>query len=504
MLKGKTIIELTDVNTGQKDIIEEENMVTNAITNIFDVPGTMIGEDAFVGDKNNGSLIKSLLGGLLLFDIPIEENANQLYAPAEANLIGCAVYDKANTSSSKIRGNYNSIESEFNKKQKYMKFVYDFGTSQANGTISSIALTHAFGGYSSYGCKEGFTTDVGLHYYPYMYRNLQFVNRYHTEGNTADKTFYKYNAGFYTGMTVGESEHLFLFDIDNDVAYYFMVRNTNSISIIKRKMYLSSMSVFDIPYRRKDKIEEITIDNIPQSVFLKRMAYNFDISDNCLYIFTSNHESYMAPSTGTFIITKVHFGDWSVQQYVMTNTSGVNICTRGLGESTSASTDNPMFAFANEGHVYLRSYDSPYDVYKFKIGDSADVVKINRNGFSIGADFCPILAVNGRIYYQDLGGTKNSSKVYIVNSATNELLKIENNRVFVFNDNKYDSKAPTYTPVLNHEMMFFYSNGSTNGETPYESFFILANYLGTINNLAQPVTKTADKTMKVTYTIQEE
>ena len=32
----------------------------------------------------------------------------------------------------------------------------------------------------------------------------------------------------------------------------------------------------------------------------------------------------------------------------------------------------------------------------------------------------------------------------------------------------------------------------------------LKNYLATISNLDKPVTKTADKTMKVTYTIQQE
>jgi hypothetical protein len=35
-------------------------------------------------------------------------------------------------------------------------------------------------------------------------------------------------------------------------------------------------------------------------------------------------------------------------------------------------------------------------------------------------------------------------------------------------------------------------------------YFILLHYLATINNLSEPVTKTADKTMKVTYIIQEQ
>lgn len=35
MLKGKMTIELTDVNTGEVNVIKEENMVTNALANIF-------------------------------------------------------------------------------------------------------------------------------------------------------------------------------------------------------------------------------------------------------------------------------------------------------------------------------------------------------------------------------------------------------------------------------------------------------------------------------------
>lgn len=35
-------------------------------------------------------------------------------------------------------------------------------------------------------------------------------------------------------------------------------------------------------------------------------------------------------------------------------------------------------------------------------------------------------------------------------------------------------------------------------------FVTPTNYLATINNLSEAVTKTADKTMKITYTIQEQ
>lgn len=38
----------------------------------------------------------------------------------------------------------------------------------------------------------------------------------------------------------------------------------------------------------------------------------------------------------------------------------------------------------------------------------------------------------------------------------------------------------------------------------YRELFLITPYLATINNLGTPVIKTADKTMKITYTITEE
>ena len=39
MLKGTTRIELTNVHTGEKEIIEQHNMVTNALQELFSPVG---------------------------------------------------------------------------------------------------------------------------------------------------------------------------------------------------------------------------------------------------------------------------------------------------------------------------------------------------------------------------------------------------------------------------------------------------------------------------------
>ena len=43
-----------------------------------------------------------------------------------------------------------------------------------------------------------------------------------------------------------------------------------------------------------------------------------------------------------------------------------------------------------------------------------------------------------------------------------------------------------------------------NSETLYKCLYLHTPYLGTINNLSSPILKTADKTMKITYTLTEE
>lgn len=468
MLKGKMTIELTDEVTGAKEVIEEENMVTNALANIFAPLGHLMSADTIYNSYN--MYYQKLLGGLLLFDNPIEEDANQLYAPGTTNLVGCAVYNTQNNTTGKMRGGYNQTESEFNSKEKYMKFVYDFSTSQANGTISCVCLTHQQGGYTSYGSNDAVISNAigSMALTPYS-STLHYVYPNCTGASTGDK---------YSGCSVGTTEMLFLLDPDNDTAYYFKIKNSTSISIIKRRMYLKSVSIFENPYSKKTLIEETDLDELSTALTTSYISYNFDVTNNCLYIFTSS--AYYINANATFQITRIKLSDWSIQQMTMTNTTNEALSTNGM-----------RFAFANNGFVYLKGYNSPYETYKFEIGNSANVVKIKRSGMG-NNDGWPVFAVNGRIYYQFYGNS--SAHVYIINENTNECLKAE---AFCI----YDSgNGACYTPVLNHPMLYYCSYGSWSTGP----FYILSNYLATINNLSEPVTKTADKTMKITYTIQEQ
>ena len=97
MLKGKTRIELTDVHTGEVEVIEEENMVTNALQHIFNPMGYVKAADPMYTTEYV-YYYTTLTGGLLLLNKSLEENADNISLPSDVEQTGCAVYDKQNTS----------------------------------------------------------------------------------------------------------------------------------------------------------------------------------------------------------------------------------------------------------------------------------------------------------------------------------------------------------------------------------------------------------------------
>lgn len=464
MLKGTMKIEMTDVNTGKTETVLEQNMVTNQLSNIFRHMGYAKDPDKLITDW--APYYATLLGGLLLFDRPIEEDPNNVYADSGAKMVGCGVYNMQNSTTNTVRGGYNATESELNTANRYMKYVYDFTTSQANGTIACACLTHLNGGYSAYGGKDvennssyymGLRIDTGA---------LQYVYTSYTGGSTGDH---------YSGITVGTTEVLFAIDPDEDIAYYFRINSGTGITIIKRRAHMKSVSVLVSPRSKKEIVESFTLGTLDRSIPTSYICWNFDRATNALYICGSSASTKTANQT--FVITKIAFGTWEVTQYNTSNTCGVTISTNGT-----------RYCFCHNGYAYVKSSSSPYEIFKLEIGNAANVVKMNRNGFTVSG--YPVLAVRDRIYYE-----YNDDQLRIVDGANNEVLATE--AIRICSSSNYQG---SYTPVLNDESMYYvsYGNVSTNG------FNLMPNYLATINNLTEPVTKTADKTMKVTYIIQEQ
>ena len=155
MIKGHTKIELTNVKTGQKKVIEDTNMVTNAMSKMFEQTPFSRWNFAPNPFTNPAPLIDRLCGGILLFSDSIEEDPNNCFTPSGNTMVGNARVNYASAHNVPEFGAYNAEESTWNPETGERKYVYDFATSKGNGTISCVALTNPFVGYYGLGNHSG-------------------------------------------------------------------------------------------------------------------------------------------------------------------------------------------------------------------------------------------------------------------------------------------------------------------------------------------------------------
>lgn len=137
MLKGHVQIELHNHKTGLRDRIEQDNLVTDAISMASNISGVCNQQP----NMYITPLVTKGLGGLFLFDNTLTESADNVLFPDNAKLIASA--DQTLNTSDPLRGSINTLESGAIQ-NGYMN-VWDFATSQGNGIIKSLALTNIKG-----------------------------------------------------------------------------------------------------------------------------------------------------------------------------------------------------------------------------------------------------------------------------------------------------------------------------------------------------------------------
>lgn len=142
--KGKTIIELTDVNTKKVQKVEHENTFqTTVLEQLFKPHGAMgVQMTGYSANK-----WRDLVGGILVFDKQITVGTQ--YPPQNVNMTANACYNFANNADPVEMGTWNETESYVTKDEIVM--TYDWSTSQGNGTINSVCLTSYNGGKGGIG-----------------------------------------------------------------------------------------------------------------------------------------------------------------------------------------------------------------------------------------------------------------------------------------------------------------------------------------------------------------
>ena len=447
MIKGKTEIVLTDVYTGRSQKILEHNMVTNALNEIFKQEGYMKDKSYMYGEVFSPPF-KTALGGVLLFDKAIPENASTYFAPAGTNLTACGVYGVKNTTADTLRGDFNSEESVVDRNARSVKYVYDFATSKGNGTIASVCLTSYNGGYSSYGAPANGGADQ---------RGQFFLN-------TAQRNYLKGN----------DDKGIIAVDYTNDQVITFTPSKSgsyiNAITVYKRHGYMKTLSFLDYSDGTARIISEktISIDNIYDGNY----SWNYDKTANTFYLVGSASGSSLS-SGGLIRVIAISLDTLTAQTYNLANP---------LDETLYA-----YMAYVYDGCVYITNGNRD-KVCRIRLADDSDFTEISavknafyyiRNAFDL----------EGRIYIQSYGG--NYPSLTVIDTSTNTVRTAQIYRDMT-SGNRYS------IPVLGSDIMRYDLTGST-----YNYFCVPCNYLATINNLSAPVKKTEAQTMKVIYTITE-
>ena len=151
MMKGHVKIELLDHKTGKIKTTEHENMLTGALAYRAGIDSN----DTLSLYSSENSLLPLAtkgLGGLLLFDGALIEDAGDFHFPMNVHLTGCAGRG-AGSSASNLQGTIDSTASKY-ENGRYTT-VWNFLPNQANGVIASLALTHAKAGAAPFHMYRG-------------------------------------------------------------------------------------------------------------------------------------------------------------------------------------------------------------------------------------------------------------------------------------------------------------------------------------------------------------
>lgn len=455
-LKGTALIELKNVKTGEVERYHEDNMVTNALAELLRPIGYLKGS----GIQNGVDyLYENFLGGLILFDKQIPELADQLFPPGSVSAVGYGARGFVNTTTDVALGSYNLTESELNEYSRYVKYVFDFATSQANGTINCVSLTHynagRYAGYGSATHQQSNQADINL--------SIQTGSGSSNGGINAGNTKAD-------GFSFGSYEHIFLVEPESDIVYYFGIADKNTIVITKRKGNFLSIPVITKKADGRIIMETRQI-GLGTEIPTTYVSWNYDHDDDCLYICSSSGST--VSSTGSFMVAKIRVSDWNVTQYTISNPTG-----------STLDTGNTRFAYVHQGYIYIKRSST---VYKINLEDPDDWATLSG---SVNTNAVAQLAINGRVYYEYTYSSSGYSYLYIANGDTKKV------------------ERPTANALSVHSNQYTYGYTAFRGDPFHwlcedQGVRTLYNYLATINNLARPIEKTSDKTMKITYTIQE-
>lgn len=517
-IKGDAVIQLKNVHTGEVKEYRHENSLTSFTSDLFQEPGVFGYKPTKLLSTIDRSPLDNMFGGILLYDSTI--SGLPTYVPAGTTMVGNgSINNSAENSNLPELGSYNQVDSEAQSTSTKRVYIYEWKSHQALGNINSICLTSPVGGYDGTGYRV--YTDASqlpkTDYCPLGPRRAA-----NSDNNSLG--YYNVTTGdlFQRLMTSTEVIRFGGIDFTDGQAYLAAVPQgtTNivadglkncfingSITIEKYSMPVHqinpflSQRYFSNYIQSENKIDDLTFSITPHSDV--KFAYLTGGKDYLLLVGFTNYNL----SWGSY---QVYFNIYNnipqtiyIQEFKRTGSTWA-IGRTFTSTCASGQQSGVIFSISNDGSTVDKSYLIPY-------GDTNGINSIIINAIA-----------NNQAYLIKTDGTVTEVTTSLDSnlSGGNSLTFNQNGRILIVGKGYYDPILNIYSTInipnsstynimamqnLDSENFIDLYKTSVSGISGYyytPRFQQLpCNWLATVNNLSEPIQKTADYTMKIIYTL---
>lgn len=487
MIHGKAIIDLHNNRTHKDERIVHKNMLTNWLrdslqsASVWDKPASGV-----AANSNFLMTPEQFFGGLMMFDTQLSNDADDYLfpKPSVARMIAHG-NNEAYSGSDYSRGSYNAAQSSWSNGT--LTRVWDFTQEQGNGSIASLGLCYSvfgkIGSGQSYAAEMNSSGLVNLYAtYPRSETLIQTVTYEQTRNvafcdvaNGTIKTF-----AFVNGVL----------KITNALWQFMSEFNPMRVNV---DIYSSLPPQWS--YITADAKTQETVDMSSDLGNISSVSAWIDIDLKKLYILanTSQWTNGQSRKLVTYDITN--------KTYTVQNVTNYTGATLNYLQSPNVMLGG-QFAVSNNV-LYICGYNNAY-VYYINLSDNTDCGRVTMID---GGDFemtSASISNNGQFFqYGPFLICAGSIAVANLNYTSRSFI-LDNKKAFNIN-----LVAPNDAASGSYQLQSGYYNNAKMLLAPTTSNQGALGYcrvpcLATKNNLEATVTKTADMTMRVTYTVTDQ
>jgi hypothetical protein len=499
-IKGSALIEVYDAKTKKKLYEQkEDNIITHAYEKILQDYRGKLGYSMNEMFDYSDDIVHALFGGIMLFGSVIPSDANHML-PTDAEMqsfVGCASY-QGKVTDNNYAGEFSPEESEFT--DDHAKFVYNFNTAEANGVINTICLTSAVGGYTGYKQKvqEKYASERSI--IQPVYAGNSWGMFLATERNTS--SYYEVVDSFATD------------DVDdgavicNNVKTAFRCYGDTNKGInlqkeITRKILLNKIRQSVLPESRYSSINalEAYVSRPITSLDVDKLYWLASSSDGERFndAITFHYVSMSEPET-TKTYNIASFKASVVQYFGDAYYSFYNKCCIYNGKFYVYVYNN---SDRTKGRIYVVDLDESSNDCHFVYSDFT-VTQLMMNGTDTPTALGRVkfIRVNDALYMsRDTHDYDYADHYFRVDPTTGAV--DTDSSTFVHEQLIQDTEDFGKRGIFEtSDGLYWVSPYAKSSSYAYlAGLYLPSGYLASINNLQNAINKTADRTLKITYTL---